>query len=213
MHAPTDDIVGIDNARVIFEAARHPKSFVALDGADHLLTRRADAEYVASVLAAWARRYLAPEAVAVPQQAETPLPPGTVRVTEAGGHYRQTVTAGTHRFAVDEPAPLGADTGPNPYDLLLTALGSCTSITVRMYAERKGWPLEKVTVSLRHDRVHAEDCEHCDTAEGRVERIDRQLFLEGPLSAEQRDRLLQIADMCPVHRTLTGKVVVRTELR
>ncbi|GAA1994008.1 bifunctional alpha/beta hydrolase/OsmC family protein [Catenulispora subtropica] len=231
MHSPTDEVVGVDNARLIFDAAKHPKSFVSLDGADHLLTRRADAAYVASVLAAWVARYLPAQPAEAGQPAQLSelsdssepsepsepvddvvLPQGVVRVSEAGGHYPQAVAAGTHRYIVDEPAPLGSDTGPSPYDLLLSALGGCTSITLRMYAERKGWPLRKVTVSLSHDRVHAKDCEQCETTEGHVDRIDRRLQLEGPLTADQRARLLQIADMCPVHRTLTGEVVIRTEL-
>ncbi|NUP46096.1 MAG: OsmC family protein [Catenulispora sp.] len=226
MHSPQDNVVGVDNARLIFDAARHPKSFVSLDGADHLLTRRADAEYVAAVLAAWVGRYLVPEPAAdagdageqagqtgQAAQVGQVLPAGTVRVTEAGGRYRQDVTAGSHRFQVDEPAPLGADSGPNPYDLLLTALGACTSITLRMYADRKGWPLDGVSVSLHHDRIHAKDCESCETTAGRVDRISRRLQLDGPLlTAEQRARLVEIADMCPVHRTLTGEMVITTEL-
>ncbi|WP_344664331.1 bifunctional alpha/beta hydrolase/OsmC family protein [Catenulispora yoronensis] len=212
MHSPQDDVVGVDNARMIFDAARHPKSFVSLDGADHLLTRRADAEYAAAVLAAWASRYLVTAEETPAPEAGAAVPEGTVRVAEAGGHYPQTVTAGTHSLVVDEPAPLGTDTGPNPYDLLLAALGACTSITLRMYADRKGWPLEQIAVTLRHDRVHAKDCEDCDTTQGHVDRISRHLELTGPLEAEQRTRLLEIADMCPVHRTLTGETVIRTEL-
>jgi uncharacterized OsmC-like protein/alpha/beta superfamily hydrolase len=209
MHAPLDETVGVDNARQIFDTARHPKSFISLDGADHLLTRRTDAEYAALVLAAWASRYL-PEAEPAPvaDSAETP-----VIVTESGtGSLQQLVTVGRHHIVADEPVPAGGDSGPNPYDLLLAALGACTSMTLRMYANHKGLPLEKVTVSLRHGRIHAKDCEECDTTAGFVDRIDRTIQIDGPLTQEQRDRLLEIADKCPVHRTLTSGTIVRTEL-
>ena len=220
MHAPQDETVGIDNARQIFDTARHPKSFVALDGADHLLSRRPDAEYAASVLAAWAGRYL-PEPEAAPVPAPTvPLaadvPAGdTVTVAETGtgtGGLQQLITVGRHRMLADEPVPIGDDTGPNPYSLLLAALGACTSMTLRMYATRKNLPLEKVTVSVRHDRIHAEDCAECETTAGFVDRIDRTIQLDGPLTDAQRTRLMEIADKCPVHRTLTSETVIRTEL-
>ena len=220
MHAPQDETVGIDNARQIFDTARHPKSFVALDGADHLLSRRPDAEYAASVLAAWAGRYL-PEPEAAPVPAPTvPLaadvPVGdTVTVAETGtgtGGLQQLITVGRHRMLADEPVPIGDDTGPNPYSLLLAALGACTSMTLRMYATRKNLPLEKVTVSVRHDRIHAEDCAECETTAGFVDRIDRTIQLDGPLTDAQRTRLMEIADKCPVHRTLTSETVIRTEL-
>ena len=209
MHAPLDETVGVDNARKIFDTARHPKSFISLDGADHLLTRRPDAEYAALVLAAWVSRYL-PEAELAPvaESAETP-----VIVTESGnGSLQQLVTVGRHHIVADEPVPIGGDTGPNPYDLLLAALGACTAMTLRMYANHKGLPLENVTVSLRHGRIHAEDCAECETTAGFVDGIDRTIQIEGPLTREQRDRLLEIADKCPVHRTLTSETVVRTVL-
>ena len=134
-------------------------------------------------------------------------------VTESGtGGLQQLVTVGRHRIVVDEPVPTGGDTGPNPYDLLLAALGACTSMTLRLYANHKGLPLEKVTVSLRHGRIHAKDCEECETTAGFVDRIDRTIQIDGPLTQEQRDRLLEIADKCPVHRTLTSETVVQTEL-
>ena len=165
MHSPTDETVGIDNARAIFDAAHHPKSFVSLDGADHLLTRAADARFAASVLAAWASRYL-PETSApsptAPRSTGAGAEPGLVVVAENGrGPYGQTITAGQHLLSADEPQPVGRDTGPSPYDLLLAGLGACTSMTLRMYATRKQWPLESVTVSLRHSRIHATDCADC----------------------------------------------------
>ena len=212
-HAPGDDTVGIDNATRIFVAARHPKSFVSLDDADHLLTRREDGAYVASVLAAWAVRYVGePEPELAPAPAR--LDPGTVLVEEAGGaKLVQRVRAGPHLLAADEPREHGGtDAGPSPYDLLLAALGTCTTMTLRLYAERKGWPLERAGVALRHNKVHATDCAECETREGRIDRIERDVTLDGPLSAEQRARMLEIADKCPVHRTLKSEIDIRTRL-
>ncbi len=225
MHSPVDETVGVDNARVIFDLARHPKSFVSLDGADHLLTRAADSRFAASVLAAWASRYLdvAPAEVS-PTVAPTEVSPtpdqgaaqpedGVVVVSENGrGPYGQRITAGRHVLGADEPTPVGHDTGPSPYDLLLAGLGACTSMTLRMYAARKQWPLENVSVSLRHSRTHAKDCEDCETSSGRLDRIERVIELTGDLDAEQRQRLLEIADRCPVHRTLRSEVDVRTTM-
>ncbi len=216
MHSPTDETVGIDNARIIFDAARHPKSFVSLDGADHLLTRAADARFAASMLAAWASRYLdagvAPSPQGAPPSAEA-SESGLVVVSENGsGPYGQRVTAGRHDFSADEPEPVGQDTGPSPYDLLLAGLGACTSMTLRMYAARKKWPLEHIRVSLRHSRIHATDCAACETESGQLDRIERVIQLTGSLDAEQRQRLLEIADRCPVHLTLHSEVDVRTTL-
>ena len=207
-HSPFDRVVDIENASQIFLAAKHPKSFVSLDHADHLLTRREDAAYAAAVLAAWASRYLDEEAEPVEAV------PG-VRVAEAGeGRFAQLVAAGRHRFRADEPASVGGDgSGPGPYDLLLAGLGACTSMTLRMYAAQKKWPLERVTVDLKHGKVHAEDCAECETKEGRIDRIERVLTLEGGLDDAQRARLLEIADKCPVHRTLHSEVWIQTTLK
>ncbi|MQA12281.1 MAG: alpha/beta fold hydrolase [Pseudonocardiaceae bacterium] len=208
LHSPTDDTVGVDNARRIFDAARHPKSFVAIDGADHLLTRHADASYVATVLAAWAGRH----AFDPDTDAEKAIPAeGQVTVSESGvGAFGQHITAGHHALTADEPEPTGADTGPSPYDLLLAGLGACTSMTVRMYARRKEWPLEHVSVALRHSQIHAKDCADCETRNGMVDRIERQIRFDGPLDDDQRRRLLEIADKCPVHRTLHSEIVIET---
>jgi putative redox protein len=139
---------------------------------------------------------------------------GTVTVTEAGsGTYTQQITAGQHRLVADEPKPIGDDAGPTPYDLLLAALGSCTSMTLRMYADRKGWPLERVRVTLRHSRIHAKDCAECESSVGFVDQIDRDIELSGDLDDTQRQRLLYMADRCPVHQTLTSEVHVTTSLR
>jgi putative redox protein len=207
LHSPADEVVGIDNAREIFEAAHHPKSFVALDGADHMLTDRADAVYVADLVAAWAARYLPP----TPVDAEPDPPEGVVVVTGSRDDgLRHVAAVGRHRVVLDEPDPIGDDTGPTPYDALLAGLGACTAMTVRMYAQRKDWPLEDVTVALRHDRVHARDCAECEANTGRIDRIRREITLEGPLDEEQRDRLMDIADRCPVHRTLHSEIINET---
>jgi putative redox protein len=208
MHSPRDAIVDIDNASKIFLAARHPKSFVSLDPADHLLLRREDAVYAAQLLAAWALRYLpAPEAPATAQ-------PGKVLVRETReGKFTNDIFVGKHMLRADEPVAVGGmDTGPGPYDLLAAAVGACTSMTLRAYADLKGIPLERVSVELKHDKIHAADCAECETREGKIDRIDRSITLEGNLDAQQRARLLEIADKCPVHRTLHSEVLIKTAL-
>ena len=206
-HSPQDNIVDIDNARLIYQQARHPKSFVSLDGADHLLRRRADSEYVASVLAAWAGRYLPKE--------ENQMAGTHGEVTVEGGRegYYQQVRAGKHVLSADEPVDVGGtDLGPNPYDFLLAALGTCTSMTMKMYANRKEWPLENVRVTLSHSRIHAKDCEDCASETGFVDIIERTIAMDGPLDDEQRARLMQIADKCPVHKTLTTETKIRSTM-
>jgi putative redox protein len=209
-HSPQDQVVGIESARLIYEAARHPKSFVSLDGADHLLGRRSDAKYVADVLACWAGRYL-------PQQEEEELPEdtpeGEVVVAGKTTGFLQRIQTRNLVFAADEPLEKGGtNLGPNPYDLLLAGLGACTSMTLKLYAGRKEWPLEAVRVTLRHGRVHAKDCEDCDKDSGMIDVIEKKLELEGDLSEEQRERLLEISARCPVHRTLLNEIKIRSEL-
>lgn len=201
MHAPGDTIVGIDDAGLIYQAARHPKSFVSLDGADHLLNEEADASYVADVLAAWVSRYL-------PDASPASDGPRELLVQTGREAFRNRMTTGPHTLIADEPTsiPGGTDYGPAPYDYLLAALGSCTSMTLRMYADRKKWPLQGVKIVLRHEKVHAKDCEECETRIGKLDDIQKEITLEGNLSEEQRERLMQIADMCPVHRSLHGEV-------
>jgi uncharacterized OsmC-like protein/alpha/beta superfamily hydrolase len=207
-HAPRDATVGIDNAGRIFTAAKHPKSFVSLDDADHLLSRKSDAVYVAEVLAAWAGRYLEDAA----QEIDLRAPAGKVVVEESGeGKFTQRIAAGAHQLRADEPESFGGlDSGPSPYDLVLAGLGACTSMTLRLYAERKGLALEKTRVTLTHDKIHAEDCADCETKAGKIDRIERVIDLKGALDAEQRARLLEIADKCPVHRTLEGEILIET---
>jgi putative redox protein len=206
-HSPTDDTVGIENASAIFAAAKHPKSFVSLTGADHLLSRRSDAAYVANVIAAWAERYLdMPEPVAEPA-----AEPGVVVRATGQGRFQQEVRMGRHRLIADEPVKDGGlDSGPGPYDLLLASLGACTAMTLRLYAEHKKLPLEQVTVRLSHGKIYAADCESCETKEGKIDRIERTIVLDGELDDGQRARLIEIADKCPVHRTLTSEVEIRT---
>ena len=214
-HAPRDATVGIDNAASIFQAAKHPKSFVSLDDADHILSHKEDAVYVADVIAAWAERYIS-DGMA---QAGYPAPiaqPGTVVVAETGvGPYSQAISVGgRHVLMADEPEDHGGvDNGPSPYDFLLAGLGACTSMTMRMYAGRKGWPLERVAVTLRHDKVHAEDCATCETQSGKIDHIERQIEITGDLTDKERERLMQIADRCPVHRTLHSEVWEESRLK
>lgn len=208
MHSPQDDTVDIDHARGIYQAALHPKSFVSLDGADHLLTAKSDAEYAAEVMAAWASKYLPPAS-----EEQTPdSDPRRVVVSEADrGKFTQHVKIGPHRLIADEPASFGGDdAGPSPYDFLLASLGACTTMTIRMYADRKQLPLRHVEVELDHDKIHATDCASCETESGRVDRIRRLIRLSGDLDPQQRQRLMDIADKCPVHRTLHAEVLVET---
>ncbi|HZC56652.1 MAG TPA: bifunctional alpha/beta hydrolase/OsmC family protein [Xanthobacteraceae bacterium] len=212
-HSPTDDTVGIDNASKIFLAAKHPKSFISLSGADHLLHKPNDAIYVAHVIAAWAERYLdIAQSMAAEVTPDETTEPGTVVVRETrSGNLQNQVIAGTHQFLADEPVNVGGmDSGPGPYDLLLAALGACTSMTVRLYADRKQWPLKRTTVRLKHGRIYAKDCAECETKEGMIDRIDRVISFEGELDAEQHKRLMEIADKCPVHRTLTSEVEIKS---
>lgn len=211
MHSPVDQTVSIENATGLFLAAKHPKSFVSLDKADHLLTGREDAEYVAAVISGWAARYFAPKAA--PQN---PLTTGhdevTVRETLAAGPYQNEVLIGHRRFLSDEPASVGGGgTGPDPYELVTAGLGACTSMTLRMYAARKDWPLERVTVSLSHDKVHADDCVDCGPKD-KIDRFTRDIRIDGDLDETQRQRLLEIADKCPVHRTLEAESKIVTRL-
>jgi uncharacterized OsmC-like protein/fermentation-respiration switch protein FrsA (DUF1100 family) len=210
MHSPRDTIVDIDNATRIFVAAKHPKSFVSLEPADHLLSHRKDARYAGHVLAAWAERYLQTRGIEPPQ----PLP-GKVIVRETReGKFTQQVVMGKHSLHADEPVDAGGlDRGPGPYDLLLASLGACTSMTIRMYADLKGLPLQRVTVELQHEKIHAQDCADCNTREGKIDRIERLIDLEGDLVESQRAKLIEIANKCPVHRTLHSEVKISTRLK
>jgi uncharacterized OsmC-like protein/alpha/beta superfamily hydrolase len=208
-HSPTDDTVGIENASHIFGAAKHPKSFVSLAGADHLLSKKDDAVYVANVIAAWAERYLdKPEIMTEEQVLE-----GLVLVREThGGKFQQEILTGPHHLLADEPVKLGGlDSGPGPYDFLLAGLGACTSMTIRLYADFKKIPLANVSVRLNHEKkIHSKDCGDCENKVTKVDHIERVITLEGPLDAEQRKKLMEIADKCPVHQTLEAKIDIHT---
>ena len=208
MHAPRDEIVDIAQARLLFDAAKHPKSFVSLDSADHLLRRHEDATYAAQVLAAWAERYLPPPAAAAQ------LATGVVEVEETGaGKFANVVRAGRHSLPADEPRDAGGgDSGPSPYDYVLAGLGACTSMTLRMYAQMKQLPLERVRVRLQQKRIHAEDCADCEGDQAQITEITREIRLDGELSDAQRAKLLEIAERCPVHRTLTSQIKIRSRL-
>ena len=210
LHSPRDAVVGIGEARLIFETARHPKSFVTLDEADHLLLRAEDADYAGSIIATWAGRYLPPRAASPPTPAATPTSVVVDEVDDLKG-YAHRVRSGRHTWLLDEPLEVGgADSGPGPYDVLLSALGACTSMTMRMYARRKGWDYSPSRVTLRHGRIHASDCESCETKSGHVDRVRRHIELDPSLPEDRRAALIAIADRCPVHRTLLGEIDIVT---
>lgn len=213
VHSPIDNTVGIDNALEILEHARHPKSFLSLDDSDHLITDDADARYVAEVIATWADRYSSGDLADHSQPdfvADAPESITTVRIEDG---LRTEIISNGFPLVADEPRSVGGtNTGPTPYDYLLTALGACTAMTLRMYADRKNWPLDTVTVTLSHQKVHARDCAECESESGYADHIDRRIRLEGDLDDEQRQRLGDIAIRCPVHKTLHGEVVVVSSL-
>ena len=207
LHSPLDEVVSIDEAGKIFGAARHPKSFLSLEGADHLLSDLSRAQYVASTIAAWADMYLpAREEAESPEVAE-----GGLHVGEGNRRFLRDIFSDDHYWLADEPTRMGGDNlGPDPYEHLLAALGACTSMTIRLYANRKSWPLEDVQVLLSHDREYRRDCEDCGENERQLEVLNREISFSGPLDEAQHSRLLEIADRCPVHRTLTGRLQIRT---
>ena len=213
VHSPTDNVVGIGHAAEILDHARHPKSFLSLDGADHLITDDADARYVAEVIATWANRYSESDLTAHSQPDFLEDAPKSVTTVRIESGLRTEVISNGFPLVADEPASVGGtNTGPTPYDYLLTALGACTAMTLRMYADRKEWPLETVTVNLSHQKVHARDCAECESESGFADHLDREIHLEGDLDSAQRERLAEIADLCPVHKTLHGEVAVRSSL-
>lgn len=211
MHSPRDEIVGIDNAARIYQTAKHPKSFISLDDADHLLSETRDSRYAGQLIAAWARRYLDREA---DSSSMAEAADGRVSARTGAEGLMTELFANGHALIADEPKAYGGtDRGPSPYEYLLAALGACTGMTLQLYARKKHWPLENVVVRLAHEKIHARDCDDCETVEGKLDRIERELELQGPLSEDQRRRLLEIAERCPVHKTLQSEVQVTTELR
>lgn len=206
LHAPGDSVVGIENATVVFRAAKHPKSFVSLDKADHFLTRPEDAAYAADVIAGWSARY-------VPMPPMPVHPEGHVVAEETGdGLYANLVHSGRHMILADEPRDVGGqDLGPSPYDLLAASLAACKSMTMRMYANQKKWDVTRIAVAVKHDKIHAADCADCETREGKIDVFTVSITLEGNLDDAQRARMIEISGKCPVHRTLSGEVKVRTQ--
>lgn len=208
-HAPQDTIVGIENAEAIYKAARHPKSFVSLDGADHLLMDQKDSLYVGEVIAGWAKRYLSIEE----KEALPTTNHQVVASLDAQDGFTTQLKAGKHSLTADEPTSFGGnDFGPSPYELVSSGLSACTVMTLQMYAKRKNWPLQNVTVHTSFGKFHAVDCEQCETDSAKLDTFEREIQLEGDLNQKQRERLLQIADKCPVHKTLHGNVQVITKL-
>ncbi|MBT8142431.1 MAG: alpha/beta fold hydrolase [Gammaproteobacteria bacterium] len=211
-HSPWDEIVSIEHAKLLYQKALHPKSFVSLDNANHMLTNRNDAEYVGSVLAAWAAKYLQPDDENEDEQEPVPRQ-GEVVASIGKTKYLTRVQTPDHHFFADEPVSLGGkNKGPTPYDLLAAALGTCTSMTLRMYADRKQWDLQSVDTFVQHERVHAEDCRDCETHEKLTHRFVRRIQVSGNLDDAQRDRLIEIANKCPVHKTLEGRIETTTHL-
>jgi putative redox protein len=209
-HSPVDSVVGIDHASTIFRTARHPKSFVSLDTADHLLSDAGDSRYVAGVIAGWARKYL--DGTQEERKRASADDNHVVARTGAAG-YRTDILANGHGFVADEPESVGGtNAGPSPYELLSASLAACTSMTLRMYADRKDWPLEAVEVRVEHDKIHCQDCSNPDDRRSKIDRFRRRVRVEGDLDDAQRSRLLEIAERCPVHRTLHGDIRVETTL-
>lgn len=210
LHSPQDTIVGIDNAASIYKSAKHPKSFISLDGADHLLSRPEDAVYAGNTIAAWASRY-----IEIPGEESLQTHEDVVVRLDSETGYTTYIQAGKHKLVADEPVTVGgADLGPSPYGYLLAGLGACTAMTLKMYARRKKWDLQSVDVHLSHEKIHAADCD-CELAgddRGRLDKINRLVDVRGNLDDEQINRLLEIADRCPVHKTLESQVLVKTDL-
>lgn len=216
LHSPIDETVSINEAAKIYSAAKHPKSFISLDKADHLLSRRDDSEYAASVISSWAGRYLGIKSAKEEKSSGTApaVKKGQVIIVEQNRQFTRRVYSEKHQLIADEPLSVGGtDLGPNPYELLLAALGTCTSMTIRMYANRKNINLDNVEITLSHDRIHAEDCTECESKTGFVDKIDKTIKFQGDLSDIEQQRLLEIADKCPVHKTLMNEIFIQTKLQ
>ena len=211
LHSPIDEIVDSENAAIIFKAAFHPKSFISLDKADHLLTNEADAIYAGSVIAAWAEKYLD-----IIEKRKWIKDPRDNRVLARIGQtlYRTDILANGHHLVADEPRSVGGNNlGPTPYDLLVSGLGACTCMTLRMYADRKKWPVESISIKLNHQKIHANECRGCETQSGKLDRIDLEIDIKGEINQEQKKRMLEIAEKCPVHRTLHSEMITETVLK
>lgn len=210
-HSPVDAVVPVSEAAELYQAAMHPKSFISLDNADHLLSKRADSDYVAATLAAWASRYLEFGDEETPTD-RPQVDAEDVVVTEEDAKFLRGLYTQKHQVLADEPESKGGtDQGPTPYDLLLMSLGACTSMTLRMYANHKSLAVKDIRVRLRHSRIHADDCQDCETKSGRIEQLERHISYQGNLTDAEQKRFLEIADRCPVHKTLTREIRISTE--
>ncbi len=213
LHAPFDRTVGIDNARMIYQAARHPKSFISLDGADHILSAKEDSQYAGDVIATWAKRYLTPQ-----DEKKLPSNSQVVASLSSGDKFSTYLKAGRHRMIGDEPESVGGDNfGPSPYEFVAAGLAACTAMTLHMYARRKKWDLQEVIVHVDHQKIHAKDCENCTedekaNSDQRMDQMTRELQILGNLDSTQVNRLLEIANRCPVHRTLESKSDIVTRV-
>lgn len=207
MHAVADSVIHIDNAADIFQHTLHPKSFVTLDEADHFLSREQDAQYVGSMIATWVARYIA-------TYEQSQLTSDKQVVTQTRETFTTQIVADQHTLIADEPESVGGhDLGPDPYDLLAASLGACTGMTLRMYADRKKWPLKEVRVHLQHQKIYAEDCSGCDDEKNKIDHLERIIEIEGPLDEKQKKRLIDIANKCPVHKTLSASPKIVTTYR
>jgi putative redox protein len=207
LHSPNDQSVGIENAAKIYQQAHHPKSFISLDKADHLLSRKEDSLYVSSIISTWVERFIVP-------RTPTPLSTDLQVVTRTQQSYTTEIMAGQHSLTADEPESVGGlDLGPSPYDLLAASLGACTGMTLRMYANRKEWPLEEIIVHVKHQKIYDQDCQNCDDPAKKIDHMERVIEVKGDLSSEQRQRLSEIADKCPVHKTLHASIQVTTSVK
>ncbi len=209
MHSPQDEIVDIENAAAIYQAAFHPKSFISLDGASHLIADPTDSEYIGEVIASWSKRYVSSSIAKTKHDTKG----NQVLVRLGASGYTTEIKTPHHHLIADEPEELGgADLGPNPYDLLMASLGSCTAMTLRMYADRKKWTLSEVRVFLNHEKIHQADSKSPENPDAKVSHFTRIIELEGELDDTQRHRLLEISNRCPVHRTLQEEIVIHTLL-
>ena len=207
MHSPQDKIVSIDNAATMYHHARHPKSFITLDGADHLLSAKEDSIYAGNMIASWATRYITTSGISSTKSESQVL------TTTGDSGYFTDILAGEHYLIADEPESVGGtDRGPTPYDLLLASLGACTGITLRMYADRKKWPLKEIKVHMEHEKRHVIDCEDCENPKSKIDHIDKVIELSGDLDDSQKSRLLEISERCPVHKSLKEKIVISSSL-
>lgn len=214
LHSPADRMVGIENAAQIFQAAHHPKSFISLGEADHLLSDAADSRYAGEVIASWAARYLQTAETEPMAQPEFQAADNRVTARTGAEGFRTEIFANGFSLIADEPVSYGGgNEGPSPYEFLMAGLGACTTMTVQMYARRKGWPLTEAVVRLSHHKIHAEDCRDCEAQDKRIDKFTRELELVGDLDQEQRLKLLEMAEKCPVHRTLSSEIRVETSLK